>query len=191
MTLYRGQHLDSHTCHTNRSTAVQFSMNEFNGAGDDCVCVRVCVCQTWHCLQPLQFPWKRVERSWCEPQAIGHNYQELYSKTTSTKPPSFCMTTINACLTNITALLPQSRDCSYYVSRPIMTPPLLWLQKHTDIRTPYSAHSHSLWHQSRLVNVTCAWSWRLCGINPGMPVLRGFFDHEDGTRTFWAFWSRY
>jgi len=169
-------------------------MNEFNVAGGDCVCVCVCVCvcarQTWHYLQVLQFLWKLVDRSWCEPQAIGQNYQELYSRTTSTKSPSFCMTTISASLTNITLLLPQSRDCSYYVSRPILALPLLWLQKHTDLRTPYSSHSPNLWHQTRL-DVTCAWSWRLCGINPGMPVLRWSFDHEDGTRTFSAFWSRY
>ena len=47
-----------------------------------------------------------------------------------------------------------------------MAPPSLWLQKHTDLRAHDFAHSRDLWHQSRLANVTCALSWRLCGINP-------------------------
>jgi len=37
------------------------------------------------------------------------------------------MTTFSASLSNLTALLPQSHDCSRYVSRPIMAPPPLWL----------------------------------------------------------------
>ena len=36
--------------------------------------------------------------------------------------------------THLTVLPLQSRDCSCYVSRPILAPPLLWLQKHTDLR---------------------------------------------------------
>ena len=76
------------------------------------------------------------------------------------------MTTFSASLTNLTALLPQSRDSSCYVSRPILAPPPLWLQKHTDLRAHDFAHCPDLWHQPRLANVTCAWSWRLCGINP-------------------------
>jgi len=28
------------------------------------------------------------------------------------------------------------------------------------------AHSCDLWHQLGLANVTCTWSWRLCGVNP-------------------------
>ena len=31
---------------------------------------------------------------------------------------------------------------------------------HTTLRTP------DLWRQPRFANVTCAWSWRLCGISP-------------------------
>ena len=60
----------------------------------------------------------------------------------------------------------QSRDTSCYVSRPIPAPPPLWLQKHTDLRAHNFAHSPDLWHQQRLADVTCAWSWRLCGTNP-------------------------
>jgi len=40
------------------------------------------------------------------------------------------MTTISASLTNLTALLPQSHDCSCYVNRRILTPaPLQLLEK--------------------------------------------------------------
>jgi len=51
----------------------------------------------------------------------------------STKSPSFCMTTFSASLKNLTPLLPQSRDCSYYVSRPILAPPPCGLQQHADL----------------------------------------------------------
>jgi hypothetical protein len=88
------------------------------------------------------------------------------SRITSTKFPSFSMTTFSSILTNLTALLPQSRDCSYCISRPILAPPQLWQQKHTDLRAHEFAHSSDLRHHSRLANITCAWSWRLCRINP-------------------------
>jgi hypothetical protein len=44
------------------------------------------------------------------------------------------------------------------------------LRKQTNISTPiYAAHdfphSADLWHQPRFANVTCSWSWSLCGIN--------------------------
>ena len=48
-----------------------------------------------------------------------------YIRITSTRSPSFCMTTFSASLTDRMALLPQSHDCSYYVSRPILAPPQL------------------------------------------------------------------
>ena len=47
----------------------------------------------------------------------------LYSTITSTYTQLFYITTYIAGLTNLTALLPQSHDCSCYVSRPILTPP--------------------------------------------------------------------
>jgi len=84
-----------------------------------------------------------------------------YSSITSTESPSFCMTTSSASLTKLTSLLPQSHDCSCYVNRPILAPPPLWLQKHTDLRTLYFAHFPNLRHQPRLANATCPWSWRL------------------------------
>jgi hypothetical protein len=52
-----------------------------------------------------------------------------------------------------TAILPQSHDYSCYVSRPILAPPQLWLQKHTDLRAHDFAQSPDLWHQSRLANL--------------------------------------
>jgi hypothetical protein len=91
-----------------------------------------------------------------------------YSGITSIKSPPFCMAPSSASLTNLRALLSQSRDCSCYVSRTILASPPLWLQKYTDIRAYDSSYSLYLWHQPRLSNVTCVWSWRLCGINPAI-----------------------
>jgi hypothetical protein len=53
---------------------------------------------------------------------------EWYSRITSTKSPSFCMTTFNASHTNLTVVLPQSYDRRYYVSRRTLAPPPLWLR---------------------------------------------------------------
>jgi len=87
-----------------------------------------------------------------------------YSKITSTRSPSFCMTTFSASLTNLTALPPKSDDCSCCVGTGTLVLPPLWLQKHTDLRAHDLAHSAALWLQPSLANVTGAWSWRLCGI---------------------------
>ena len=84
--------------------------------------------------------------------------------------PSICMTAFSASLTNITVPPPLSHDCSYYVNRPILASPPLWLQKHTDLRAHDFAHSADLWHQPRLAEVTYAWSCRPCGINPTVSV---------------------
>ena len=91
-----------------------------------------------------------------------------YSRITSIKSPSFCMTTFSASLTNLTALLPQSHDCTCYVSRRILAPPL---QKPPDPRIHYFEHSTVLWHQPSLVNVNCAWSWIFSGINPAINAI--------------------
>jgi hypothetical protein len=64
----------------------------------------------------------------------------VYSRITSTMSQSFCVTTSSASLTELTPLLPQSRDCSCYVSRQILAPAPLWLQKHTDLRAHEFAH---------------------------------------------------
>jgi len=81
-------------------------------------------------------------------------------------PGHFCMTTFSASLTNLTALLPHSRDYSHYVRRPILAPPPLWLQEHAELRARDLAHSTDMWHQPRLINVTCEWNGRLSGVNP-------------------------
>ena len=82
-----------------------------------------------------------------------------YSRSTSTKPLSFFTTTLRAGLTNLTFLLPQSHDCSCSTAQTAGTG---W-----PTRTRFT-HSPDLWHQPRFVNVTCAWKWRLCGINPAI-----------------------
>ena len=93
-------------------------------------------------------------------------YLSMYIRITSTKSPSFCMTAFSACLTIPVVFLPQSRACSYHVCRRTLIPPPLWLQKHTDLHAHDFAHSPHFGYQPSIVNVTCVWSWRLCGINP-------------------------
>jgi hypothetical protein len=123
-----------------------------------------------------------TERKSREPGEKLHNedLQMLHSRITSIKSQSFCMSTFSARLTNLMALLPQSHYCSCYVGRRILAPPPPWLQKHTDLHAHDFAHSPDLWHRPRLANVTCAWSWRLCGINPSItfPPLVGWSDEE-------------
>lgn len=85
---------------------------------------------------------------------------------TPTKPPLLFVTSASASLTNLVGLLRQSRDRSYYVSRRILALPPLWLHTHADPRAHDFAHAPCLWHQPWLANVTCAWSWRLCGMYP-------------------------
>jgi hypothetical protein len=101
------------------------------------------------------------------------NVKRLYSRIKSTKSPSFCMTTFSASLTNLTVLLPQSHNYSCYVSRPILAPPPLWLHKHTDLRVHDFTHYPDLWRHPRLANVTCVWSWRLCGITAALLLTEG------------------
>jgi hypothetical protein len=111
--------------------------------------------------------------------------ETLVEQDYSHKVPSFCMTTFSASLTNLTVLLPQSHDLSYYVSRRpqshdlsyyisrrILARPPLWLRKHTGLRAHDFAHPPppNLWQQPRLANVTCAWSWKLHGINSWIPT---------------------
>jgi hypothetical protein len=94
----------------------------------------------------------------------------MYSGITSTKSPSFCVTTFSASLTKLMALLPQSHDCSCYVSRRIMKHPPLWLPKRTDLRAHNLVHSPDVWRRPRLANFTWARSWRLCGITPAISL---------------------
>ena len=88
----------------------------------------------------------------------------VYDEMASTKS----LSTFSASLTNLAALLPQSHDCSWYVSRPIPAPPPRWLQKQSDLRAHEFAHTPNSEHKSRLANVTCARRWRICGITPAM-----------------------
>ena len=70
----------------------------------------------------------------------------------------------SAIQTTCTVLLYQRNYYSWYVSRPVLAPPPLWLQIHTDMRSHNVTHCHELWHKHRLAKFTCAWSWRLWGI---------------------------
>jgi len=98
----------------------------------------------------------------------------IYSRITSIKAPSFFIPNIVASLTSFTPLLSLSHDCRCYVSRRILASPTIWLHKHTGIRAHDFAHSHDSWHQPRLANVTCALSWRLCGITRSMVIFVDF-----------------
>jgi len=44
------------------------------------------------------------------------------------------------------------------------------MHKHTDLRAQDFAQPPDLWHQPRLVKVTCHWSWRLCELNVSVPT---------------------
>ena len=78
---------------------------------------------------------------------------DSYSWITSTNSPAFCMTTFRASLTNLTALLLQSHDCSCYVSRRILASPPLWLQYNTDLCAQDFLNCPDLWHQPRLAKL--------------------------------------
>ena len=101
-------------------------------------------------------------------QTIVNKYTNfMCTRIKFTKSPTFCMTTFSASLKKLTPRLPQSRDCSCHVGRPILAPPLLWLKKHWSTRTRLRA----LWHKPSLADVAFAWSWRFCGINPSISLL--------------------
>ena len=105
--------------------------------------------------------WESIHT--CSHPTINAN---TYIRITSIKSPSFCMITFSASLVNLTPILPQSHDCSYYVTRPILAPPPLWSQRRTDLRAHDFAHSPDLWHQLGLANVICVRSCRLCRVTP-------------------------
>ena len=85
-------------------------------------------------------------------ELCNKNYISKYIRFTSTKSPSFVMTTISD-LTSCSALLHQSRDYSCYVSRTPATPPL-WLHKHnTRNSTALTAQTqHPQLHRSDCTN---------------------------------------
>ena len=84
------------------------------------------------------------------------------------KSPSNFPWQLSACLTSLTVFLPQLHDRSCYGRRRTLAPPSLWLHKHPDLPAYQFTHSTDLWHQSRPANISCAWSWRLRGINPAI-----------------------
>ena len=79
-------------------------------------------------------PCKPWIETWMDHRITLDAVKKWYSRITSAKALSFCMTTISASITNLTALLPHSRDCSRYLSRRILAPPPLWLQKYSYLR---------------------------------------------------------
>jgi hypothetical protein len=93
---------------------------------------------------------------WCR-------WDERYSRIPSTMPLSFLITTFSASLTNLAVLLPLSHDCSCYVSRQY------WHLHRSECRKQWPTRTR-LRRQPRLPNVTCAWSWRLYGINRAICV---------------------
>ena len=95
------------------------------------------------------------------------NYVSRYIRFTSTKSPSFIMITISD-LTNCSALLPQSRYYSRYVTRPILAPPPLWRHKHTDLRTISSTLSTCDMSPVSIMLPTSGPCFA-CGINSAMP----------------------
>jgi len=96
---------------------------------------------------------------------LSKKFLRLCSTITSTKSPSFSKITFSASLIHLTVLLQQSHNYSYYISRWIPAHPPLRLLKLTDLRTHHFPPCFDLWRQPRLVDVTCAWSWGVCGIN--------------------------
>jgi len=72
-------------------------------------------------------------------------------------------------LTNVTVLLTHSRDSSRHVSRTLLASSPLWLQKRT--RTILRLNSR-LAEFAYNCKCSCAWSWRLCGINTSVPMCR-------------------
>ena len=86
-------------------------------------------------------------RSGCPSDIISTSLLSFQCKSvTATKSPQFFRTTFSESLTNLTVLLPQSRDSSCYVSRPILALPPLWLHKHTVLRAQIFAHCHEWSH---------------------------------------------
>ena len=77
------------------------------------------------------------------------------------------MKAFSASLTNFKDHM-ESHDFSCHLSRRTLASSPLWQQKHTDTNT--HTHTPELW-QPRLNSVTCAWSWRVCGITPAINVL--------------------
>lgn len=82
-----------------------------------------------------------------------------YNRITFTKSPSFCMTIFSTILINLTALLLQSHDSSYYKSSYGCRNTLIYAHTYRRI--------HMTCGISLSSNPTCVWR-RLCGITPAI-----------------------
>ena len=52
-------------------------------------------------------------------------FVDMYGRIISIKSPSFCTTNLSTSIKNLMVLLPQSHDCSCYISKQIVAPPPL------------------------------------------------------------------
>ena len=98
----------------------------------------------------------------------------IYFTITSTSSPSYCKTIFSPESTKPAVLLPQSHYSTYCTNRYTGAPTAPTVQKHTDVRKPDFGRYHDSWYQLRLTNGTCAWSWRLYGINYAMLFTKLF-----------------
>lgn len=91
-----------------------------------------------------------VSLHWCSASTLKYSNWFLvcscYSRIKSAKSPKFYMTIFSMNPTNLAALLPQSLDCSWCISRCIVAPSPLWLQKHTDVCLHYCTYSSNLYY---------------------------------------------
>jgi hypothetical protein len=98
-----------------------------------------------------------------------------YRRIIYTESVSSCTTSCSASLTFLTNFLFLLRDNNYSVSGRLLALSRLWLQKQSDARAYKFAQCPALLHhQHRLAKVTCAWSWRLCGITPTLLTLHTY-----------------
>ena len=104
-------------------------------------------------------PWSNYCNVWPEIQII-------YCCITTTKSPSFCMTPPQCESQNLWSAFLSDVIAAVSVSRWILAPRPPWLQKYSNLLVRDMAHSPGSWHWPRPANVTCAWSRRVCGINP-------------------------
>lgn len=95
-----------------------------------CNNIKRVVCITWFIKCDFTVSWALdccMNHTSCGPYFREVLSIPNYSRTTSTKSPSFCMTTFRASLTNLTALLPHSHYCNCYVIRIILATSPLWM----------------------------------------------------------------
>ena len=85
--------------------------------------------------------------------------RDVYSRITSKKSPSFCITTFSASLTNLTVLLPQSHDYNYYHLRYLSFPDLTYIS----LIRGNSVTTQNLWFFRRdLLKVLRCYNFILC-----------------------------